>query len=254
MPFQHQIVAIRQGAEADTARELSTIQGILAVGGDKNPLIGLHRTHTPKTDQDQQPDERRLVQLTIAGLLGRWTAAESQLLDVQYTREVGNTMAAAPVVIDGQEILPAVPVGLLLFIEDELKKMLTGLVSRLQARDPAEEWYRDESDPPGVWRSVPRETLSTTRRPTPTPAWPAKADIPVPPVEWRDTDVITGRWKWVKLSGQLSMNEIYEIHQRTSRLLAAVRTSREDANRIAVEQQHAGPQVLGYVFGDLLRT
>jgi hypothetical protein len=251
--YQHQIVAIRQGLEADRNRELTALQGILSVGGDKNPLTGLSRTHTPHTDQDAQPDERRLVQVTIAGLLRRWADAEAALLDVQYTREVGNTRAtAAAVTVDGREILPAVPVGILLFIEDELKTMLGAVIGRLQARDPAEEWQPDESNLPGVWRSAPRETLSTTKRVVPTPAWPPAADVPTPPVEWRDTDVVTGRWAWVKFSGQLSIHEIYEIHNRCSALLAAVRAAREEANRIEVEQQHAGQGILSYVFGDLL--
>lgn len=250
--YQHQIVAVQQGATADAARALKEIQGILAVGGDKNPLTGLARTHEPHTDQDELPAERRLVQLTIAALLSRYAAAEAALLDVQYTRETGNTQAAAPVEIDGQEILPAVPVGFLLFIEEELKGILNGLLNRLQVRDPAEEWHHDEDDPPGVWRSASRETLSTAKRLTATPAWPPAAEIPPPPVEWRDTDVVTGRWSWVKYSGQLSMNQVYEIRQRASQLLAAVRAAREAANRAEVQQQRAGRQILGYVFGDLI--
>lgn len=253
MPFQHQVVAILAGADADVQRELAQLQRILAVGGDKNPLTGLSRTHTPLTDQDdQQPDERRLVQATTAALVTRWADTAARALDIEYTREEGNTQARAAVTIDGRQILPPVPVGFLLAIENELKSWLNGVIGRLQARDPAEEWHEDDANLPGVWRSAPRETLSTTKRVTATPAWPPAAAVPPPPVEWRDTDVVTGRWTWVKFSGQLSIHEIYAIHRRASALLAAVREAREAANRIDVEQQHAGQEILRYVFGDLL--
>jgi hypothetical protein len=252
MPFQHQIVAVLPGAEAEAKTRLDNLQRVLAVGGDQNPLTGLDRTHDPKTDQDdQQPAQRRLVQLTTAGLLAHYAGPAVNLLDVQYTREVGNTEAAAPVVVDGEEILPAVPAGYLLFLETQLKQLLTGVIGRLQARDPAEAWYRDEGDPPGVYRSEPRKTLSTTRRPVahvgvqPTPEHAAI-------VEWRDSDVVTGEWTWVRYSGQLSMAEIYAIRDRASKLLAAVRAAREDANRIEVRNMHAGREILGFVFGPLV--
>lgn len=249
--YQHQIVAQLRGIEADAKSRLDELQGMLRVGGDRNPLTGLDRTHQPRTDQDEQPAQRRLVQLTTAALLGHYATAAEQLFDLQCIRETGNTVAAAPVEVDGQEILPVVPVGFLLFIEDQLKTLLTGVIARLQARDPAEDWHRDAGDPPGVWRSAPRETLSTTKRPVahvgvnPTEFQPAI-------VEWRDTDVVTGRWTWVHYSGQLSLSEIYAIRDRASKLLAAVRAAREKANRIEVEDQHVGAQVLGYVFGDLI--
>jgi hypothetical protein len=249
MTFLHEIVAVAPGVEADHKAQLAEVIKLLSVGGDRNPLTGLYRTHEPKADQDQQPAERRLVQLTTALLLTRYATTTARHYDVQLARDSGNAEAAERVEIDGQEILPAVPATYLLFLENQLSAMLTGLIAHLQAFDPAEEWHHDDSDAPGVYRSAPRETLSTTKRLVAHVAYNPAPDIPAPPVEWRDTDVVTGRWTWVKSSGQLPMARLYEIRERLSLLLAAVRAARQRANRIEVRDQHVGQDILRYVLG-----
>lgn len=250
--YLHQIIAVQRGIEADAKTRLDETQRVLAVGGDQNPLTGLDRTHSPKTDQDQQqPPQRRAVQLTTAGLVTRYADAATRLLDVQYTRETGNTEAACRVEIGGQEILPAAPAGYLLFLETQITALINGLIARLQALDPAEEWHQDPADPPGVYRSAARKTLSTTKRLTATVGYDATPDHPAQ-IQWRDTDEVTGEWTWVKYSGQLPTSEIYAIRDRANRLLAAVRTAREEANRIEVRDMHAGREILGYIFGGLL--
>jgi hypothetical protein len=254
MTYLHEIVAVAPGVEADHKAQLAEVLKVLSVGGDRNPLLGLYRTHDPKAEQDQLPGERRLVQLTTAGLLTRYATTAARYYDVQLIRDLGNAEATERVEIDSQEILPALPATYLLFLEGQLGAMLTGLVAHLQALDPAEEWHHDDTDPRGIYRSAARKTLSTTKRLTATPAWAAKPDIPAPPVEWRDVDVVTGEWTWVKSSGQLPLSQLYDIRDRLTLLLAGVRAARQRANRIEVPGVHVGRDILRYVLGEDLVT
>jgi hypothetical protein len=252
MTFLHETVAILPGVEADHKAQLAALQNVLAVGGDQNPLTGLDRTHEPISDAfDKQPDQRRFVQLTTAGLLGQYADAATQFFDVQATREVGNTLAASSVEIDGHEILPAMPAGYLLFLEGQLTALLNGVIARLQIRDPGEEWHRDPGDPPGVYRAAERKRLSTGKDTVAKVGYDATATQPAQ-IKWIEQDVTTGTWTWVKYSGQLSMSEVYEIRKRAALLLGAVRAARQRANRIEVENLRVGRGILEYVFGDLL--
>lgn len=255
--YLHQIIAVRPGAEADAKAALDQAKTILSVGGDRNPLTGLVRTHEPKADGsfDKVPEQRRNVQLTTAGLIGHVTAARARLMDIQLTRERGNAAARAAVVLDGEEILPPVPAGFLLFLEAELRTLDEQLVARLQALDPAEEWTSWQEDTTlqhGVYRAAARQRLSTTKRAVchvgvePTEHQPAV-------VQWRDEDVTTGTLTFTEFSGQLPASRIEEIRGRLSQLLAAVRQAREEANRLEVQPADGdGRNILQAVFGDLL--
>lgn len=254
--YLHQIIAIRPGAEAEAKAALEQAKALLSVGGDQNPLTGLIREHEPISQAFVKvPDQRRLVQLTTAGLLGHVTETQARLIDLQQTREEGNTRARASVVLDGVTLLEDVPAGFLLFLENKLAQLSTELVSHLQALNPAEEWTGWDQDPTlehGQYRAAARQQLSTTKQLT--------CHVGVPPtetqpavVQWRDEDVTTGTLTYTKFSGQLPASVIEEIRARLARLLAAVRSAREEANRLEVTPATGtGRDILRFVFGDLL--
>jgi hypothetical protein len=78
--YLHQIIAVERGAEAEAKGELDEVRQLLAVGGDRNPLTGLDRTHKPRTDAEiQQPAETRRVQVTTAALLAHATQSLARL-------------------------------------------------------------------------------------------------------------------------------------------------------------------------------
>jgi hypothetical protein len=253
--YLHQVIALAQGADADAKRQAGELQRVLAVGGEQNPLTGMTRSHEPRTEQDiRQPSQTRLVQVTTAGLISYAAAALTRLLDLQYTREYANTQARGTVILDGQSFLEDVPSGYLLYLESQLTALVTGVIDRLQALDPAEDWHDSAADPGlgrGIWAASPRETLSTKK------AWqvlqlaPATREHPEQ-VKAYETDVVTGTWTLVKTSGQLPLSAIQGIRERAVRLRDAVRLAREQANRQETEDREAGDKVLRHVFGDLI--
>lgn len=254
--YLHQIIAVRPGVESAAQTALDQAKTVLAVGGDRSPLTGLIRTHVAKSQEfDEQPEQRRRVQLTTAGLLDHVAGAQGALIDWQLTRETGNAAARANVVVDGDIVLADAPAGFLLFLEARLDLLSKQLVAALQALDPAEDWHDGAADPAlerGVYRATPRSQLSTLKKLVahvgvdPTEFQPAQ-------IQWRDEDVVSGTLTYTKFSGQLPAARIEEIHARLTKLVTAVRTAREEANRLEVQPVNgAGRNLLGYVFGDLL--
>jgi hypothetical protein len=260
--YLHQILAVDIGIEADTRRDVDQVKHIMAVGGKQDPLTGLRRTHKSRNAEKwpDLPEESRLVQVTVPDLLGQVRKAMIALFDVKYTREAGNAVAVADVIVEGdsEPLLTAVPVGYLIFLENQVLSFITTVIDKIPVRDPAEQWHDQADDPNlprGVWASAPRISPSTTRdRLVQVIAEPKVIDgqafagqyIPY------EADVNTGEKTLVSYSGQLSVQDVQEMRERAVQVLTAVRFARQKANMLEVEPRHAGAAVFGRILGNLV--
>lgn len=252
--YLHQIIAVQRGADAEAKRRLEELRRVLGIGGDQDPITGLTRTHEPiSVDEIKLPDERRLVQFTVPWLLGSITGPMTRQFDLDFTREYANCAARASVIIDGETILEDVPTGFLLFLENQLQSLITGVIDKIPVLDPAEEWHDASTDPSlphGVYASTPRQRHSTGRRRQVQKLAPATKEHPEQVLPY-ESDVVTGTWTHVKFSGQLPATVVQDLRERATRAMLAVRYAREQANRLEVTDRTAGREILGYVFGDL---
>ncbi len=258
--YLHQILAVNRGVEADAKNSLDEIRRVMAVGGKQDPMTGLSRTHVSR-DPDKWPDlpaETRRVQVTMETLLGQARKALTRLFDVKYTREAGNTLAKADVIVDGEVLLADVPAGYLLFLAAQVESLITTVIDRIPVRDPAEDWHGPDTDPNlphGVWASAPRESPSTTRdKLVQVIAEPRVIDGKPFPGQYLpyEADIITGTRTLVQFSGQLSVQDVQNLRERAVKVLTAVRYAREQANMLEVEDRKAGAKVLGLILGDLV--
>ena len=64
------------------------------------------------------------------------------MFDVVLTQDMGNTHAKADIKVNGQTILPNVPVTYLLFLEKQVVDLET-FVTKLPSLDPSEVWEAD---------------------------------------------------------------------------------------------------------------
>lgn len=254
MVHLHQVIAIERGVVADTDKRLAEIRHILAIGGDSDPLTGISRTYESRRGEegDQLPEQSRKVQLTCRELLEHAQDYLTRLFDLKFTREYANCSARADIVVEGVTLVANVPAGFLLYLENQLTALITTLIDRLPALDPAEEWLDDPALEEGVWRSAAREKERTRKVMQVQVLSPAqvidgqKFDPQVRPYE---TDVIEGYWTTVKFSGQLPARDIQAMRARAVRVLEAVKYAREQANTITVTDREAGEALLGYIIG-----
>lgn len=237
----NQIIAVEKGAKADSEKAFTLAYHQLQRTAQWG---GLARQYSPKDeDGERLPGESTKVQIKGADLLRQASKALTRLFDVTATKDTANTSAVGTIVVDGNVLVENVPVPTLLFLEKRLVDMKTFL-GKFPVLDPAEEWTWDATT--GTWRSEPVETVRTKKIPrnhvkaAPTDKHPAQVEV-------YTEDVSVGTWKTTKFSGALPQVQLDELLEKVSKLLAAVKYAREEANSITVTDQEIGEAIFAYL-------
>jgi hypothetical protein len=236
-----QIIAVEKGVKADATRRITDLHRDVQ---KPQLLSGLSRTYRPRAEDGAPlPPESTKVQITADDVLAEAAQVMARLFDVTLTKDAANTVATADVVVDGQVILPKVPVTYLLFLEKQLTDLHT-FVAKIPALDPSEEWQFDDAR--GCYASAPASTVRTTKIPRnhvraeATVQHPAQVDV-------FTEDIPQGDWTTVKFSGALPATRQRQLLERVIKLQHAVKYAREEANATEISDVKAGEKVFGYL-------
>ena len=191
------------------------------------------------------PDEDKPVGLVATEVLAQVREILEPTLDANLTRDVGNTQAAADVIVDGHVILAAVPATFLLTLEKQIGN-LYDILRNMPTRPLGVDWQPTSRD--GV-RQSPRKTTerhgNETQYKLSTPI-PDKG-IPEQVLGQYTTPVILGWWDEISFTGALSHNERQTLMARARAFLEAVKAARIKANGLEVEPQSAGAAALSFI-------
>jgi hypothetical protein len=232
--------------EADAKKRASAAVSQAGSSLGKQPLLnGLSRTYQPlNEDGEQLPPESSRVQVNAADVLSAMQAELVRLFDLTATKDYANCLAKADVVVDGTTLVSQAPATFLLFLEKQLAELET-FIRRLPTLDQGEKWIRDEAL--GTWATPAVETLRTKKLPRnhvkaeATKEHPAQVDVYY-------EDVAVGRWSLVRYSSAFPVPRVEELLGRLRTLQEAVKTAREEANMLTVEQQKVGEAILHHLF------
>ena len=236
-----QIIATENGATTRAENELGKAYHLL----QKDALVtGISRTYQPRAeDGDSLPGQSTKVQVTVPSVLSSVAESLTRWFDKAATKEWANTEAKADLVVDGDVLLPQVPVGYLLFLDKRLENLYT-FVFKLPVLDPAEEWR--ESTDTGVWVTAPSSVAKTKKVPRnhvkaeATNHHPAQVEV-----FWEDE--IVGDWTTKKFSGAIPGSERTKLLNRVENLQRAVKYAREEANSIQVDERLVGHVLFEYI-------
>lgn len=240
----NQIIAIEKGAKVAAAQSIT--QAYHAV--QKPQLFqGISKTYRPKDeDGDQLPPESQRAQLSVPRMLAETRTALERMLDVVATKDVTNTVAKAPVKVDGRVIIEDVPATYLLFLEKQLHDLYT-FISKLPRLDPSEQWQWDDNA--NAYAAEPVETYRSKKVPRAQVLYEATDRHPAQ-VDKYTEDVVVGYWRTVKFSGALPASEVDAMLDRVRQLLDAVKQAREEANSVEViDRRDVGHAVFEFVTG-----
>jgi hypothetical protein len=238
----NQIVAIEKGAKATGEGALTRLYHNFQRQAQWGGLI---RTYVPKDDDgDKLPPESTLVQIKGAPALKTAARELARLLDVTATKDMGNTVARADVVVDGVMILTQVSVTTLLALEKKLDILRTTVLSKIPTLDSADTWEFDDNEQ--VYRSVPVGTIRTKKIPR-NHVKAAATDKHPAQVEVYYEDVNVGTWTTTKLSGAFSSARKAELLEKVAQLAEAVKKAREEANSVTVEDVKIGDRVFEFL-------
>jgi hypothetical protein len=235
----HKTVASTANSEFDVAYHAAQRHQL------DGPFHGSSRTYEPLAENgDPQPSQIKKVQTTANDLIGQATEALTRLFDLTATRDYANCQARADIVVGTETILREVPVTYLLWLEKRLVDIRT-FVSKLPVLDPAEEWRFDPAR--DIWVTPPVENIRTSKKPRNHVRHPG-SDKHAPQVDVYMEDIPEGTWTVVKQSGALSAERRRTLLRRIEALQVAVKTAREQANSMEVQQVWTGKAVFEYLF------
>lgn len=239
----NQILAIEKGVKTKTTVAVTQAYHTLQKA---QPLSGIARSYRPKDDEGERlPAEGTKVQVKATQVLDSIEETLVRLFDVTLTKDTGNTVARADIVVDGAVLAENVPVTFLLFLEKQLVDLGT-IIGKLPVLDPAETWHFDLAT--DVYATEPTETTRTKKLPRNHVLAPATDKHPAQ-VQMYTEDVVVGYWTTVKFSGAMPQADVDQLKERVSKLANAVKMAREKANSILISDQVIGESLFRYLFG-----
>lgn len=238
----NQIIAIEKGVKS---RVYGDVTELHKESQKAEPYTGLAKTYRKRDEEGEDfPPEHKRVRMVATDVLRRLGQLETELFDVEATKEWSNTRARADVTVDGRILVRDAPVTYLLFLEKQASD-LRAFLDKMPVLDDAEEWTQDPTS--GMYRSARVTTHRTKKTPRVVVKYDATKEHPAQ-TELVHEDVVVGYWDTVKYSGALPAPRKAVLLERIDKLLRAVKMAREQANDLEVERLEVGATVFGWLF------
>ncbi|MCB9685037.1 MAG: hypothetical protein H6738_07560 [Alphaproteobacteria bacterium] len=237
----NQIVAIEKGVKS---RVYSAVTELHKESQKAEPYTGLSKTYRKRDeDGEDMPGETKRVRQVATDVLAQLSKLQTELWDVEATREWANTKARADVVVDGRVLVKDAPVTYLLFLEKQVNDLRT-FVDKMPTLDDTEEWSEDPNT--GLFRTDRVTTHRTKKTPKVIVKYDATKEHPAQ-TELVHEDLVVGYWETVKSSGALPAPRKAKLLERIEKLGRAVKIAREQANDLACEKLEVGATVFGWL-------
>ncbi|MCA9494174.1 MAG: hypothetical protein KC621_29805 [Myxococcales bacterium] len=237
----NQIVAIEKGVKS---RVYSAVTELHKESQKAEPYTGLSKTYRKRDeDGEDMPGETKRVRQVATDVLTQLSRLQTELWDVEATREWANTKAHADVVVDGRVLVKDAPVTYLLFLEKQVNDLRT-FVDKMPTLDDTEEWSEDPNT--GLFRTGRVTTHRTKKTPKVIVKYEATKEHPAQ-TELVHEDLVVGYWETVKSSGALPAPRKAKLLERIEKLGRAVKMAREQANDMACEKLDIGATVFGWL-------
>jgi hypothetical protein len=240
-PKLNQVVAVVQGKKSRLEKDKTEIYKKL----QKAALFdGLTRVYKPSDEEGETfPPEHKNIQYSVKEANDEFFQVLIDLMDATATMDEGNCAARADLKVDGETVLPKVPVTHLLFLEKQLTDLQTFL-GHAPVLDPAESWKWDEAT--ACYRSNPSSSNRTKKVMRNHVKYEATEKHPAQ-VETYTEDVKVGEWSTVKFSGAVPQQTKNAWLTRVRQLIEAVKCAREEANALEVKSVKFGQKLIDFI-------
>jgi len=208
---------------------------------------GSSATYEPVSESEETfPPKRVKVRLVAEQALQEMTSLWTEFVDWTAAKDIGNCGegARADVVVDGVTLVEQAPVPLLLFLERQVADLRTS-IEVIPTLDEAEDWVFDK----GLGYHRTREPVRTHKTKTkktgivlhpPTKEHPAQTQL-------IDEVRTVGYWVGSKFSGALPPTRKRELAERATKLLAAIKAARVEANTAKTPTQNIGAGLFDFI-------
>lgn len=210
---------------------------------------GSLRTYSPDDDSDSEiePPSETKMRLNLKDYLAVTLKDAAVAIDDMGTVDYANTKTSADVKVGNEVILADAPIPLLIWLESNLKELLT-ILKTIPTLDSSKHWSRDETT--GNWVSGPYETKRTRKV---TKAVVLYEATPEHPAQVREVsnDQRVGVWVDNFSSSRMTEVEKRKLVNRAEQLLSAVTEAKEEANSYTTEMYFPGTAIVEYLLKEL---
>ena len=239
----HQVVAVIPGLKSKYDSYITERHHIHAKG---TLFDGLNRSYRPFTDGDEVlPDEHKRVNTTVAQSIEELGPVFNQLLDAVREQDDANCVAKSDIVVDGVTVAKNVPVTHMLFLHKRLTDLRT-FIEKIPVLDSAIEWKEDTTTK--LYRSGTIRKVRTKKVNKPIVLYDATEHHPAQ-TQLITEDIGVGEWAEQRVSGAASEVDKKRWLHNVDKVLMAVTTAREEANRIETQPQREGEAIFNFIFG-----
>lgn len=205
-----------------------------------------------KRDEDGEdfPPENKRVVMNAAEVLRKLAKLQTEAWDLTAAQDWANMKAKADIVVDGQVVLPGVPVTYLLYLEKQLVDVRT-FIDKMPTLDDNREWLADPNS--RLFRTERVTTHKTKKVQRAIVKYEAviKDGVGLPAqTEMISEDVIVGWWDSVLHSGALPVPRKEALLERVDKLIKAIKVAREFANDQVVDRHEVGSALFGYLLSE----
>ncbi len=244
-----QVSAIKTGKRKTLDDQVKNLHKLVQV---QQFFQGRLKTYHPDRPEDpntgeQLPPEQQKLQHKVQDVLNQARTVWTELWDLTFTQDVGNTKAVGDIVLDdGTVIMKNVPITSILYLDKQINDLET-FVEHLPTPDPAEDWVYDETQ--GQLKSrEPRKTTKQKKEPRTITKAPATDKFPAQ-VELIYEDKRVGEWEQILFSGAIQADKKQELLVKVRKLKDAIKKAKEQANQAEVTRLSLGKEVFDYVLG-----
>lgn len=247
----HEILAV----ETDLGETANKIQKITtATLSDKRSIFsGMTKSHSVFEETHQhlaQATENVEVQSTVTEQLDFASAEISRYWDVIIQKEEANQRAKADIIINGNVLASNVPAIVLLGMEKKLKSLL-GMYNAIPTLDAAKAWESaPEQNKPGIYRT--KHDTETQQSVTIKEWKEISPATPHHPAQLKEVSTIIpiGKYTRSDFSGAITSFEKAEMLQRLTALIRAVKSARQRANGVEIDNSITiGKNLFDYING-----
>jgi hypothetical protein len=233
------------GFEKDTRKRTSAEMTELYHAVQRSDAFdGFSKTYDPISDDGMKlPAESKRVQQRMDELLAKAGVIFTESIDASATKDYGNVLTGADVIVDGRVLVNNAPAPFLIYLKHRLIDLRT-FVSTAPVLDSNFDWSKDENS--GLFKTAPVQSHRTSKETVPIVKYDATDKHPAQ-TELITKDTIVGHWSQVKQSGALPQVERERLLKKIAKVIAAVEAAIVEANSITVEDKFVGSGIADYI-------
>lgn len=218
----------------------------LNVLGKGNLFTGLNKEWEGLTDGVAElPGEKKEVVTTVMERLNWHRQAVEALTDYELVRDMGNQVAKADVVLDGQTVLKDAPVTWLLAAENRFRAERE-ILDKIPTLDLSKDW-KDTGD--GKYKYGPTFVNREEKKTVPVVLHPPTKEHPAIVKEVTEARVI-GRFTTTYFSGVIHPAKKAEMLRRIDKVITALKDARLRANELTVQEKEVAGTLFDYILAD----